>query len=240
MCRAFTRNRAIGAVAAWSAAEPAVARAFLNFAGAVALSISMGTATLKVILAAFAGVLESAMGGFCALLLVAHVLSAAAAHSGRGFIGRLLALVGRAGVLAIISAEWLALVDAFGVPRHIVMWSGWDAVVAEVLGNGHNVAALALAPTAVLLLVFSDADWVWLGACVATAIATVANPMTCVVDDLLVKTVLGNYMIIMASGFVLCSGSAAWLATPVAAFVLAVALYFYAAPIPGGGQAAGS
>jgi hypothetical protein len=176
-----------------------------------------------------------------AIPLVIQVLVAISERFCDGFTGFITAAVSGAllvGIgLVLRSLVWLIgasqLLSRFGLPK----WE-WppDALspgllFAEFLTNPHNVAILALAPIAFIFGWVSGVERYWLLAFAGTTIALAFWPITSVIDDVMIRTTLAMYSLILTAGFVMCRGWTGTVGLPLVILVFVASMYFYARPI---------
>ena len=119
----------------------------------------------------------------------------------------------------------------FDLPQYEVWTNDASIFVVEFLTNPHNVAILGLIPLALLFISYSSVSGYWLLALVAGTAGIFVSPITCVVDDLLVKTVFGTYGVLVTCGFILSDEAISNTTAIPLAILLSVVVYFYLYPI---------
>jgi hypothetical protein len=107
----------------------------------------------------------------------------------------------------------------------------WDLVHAELLTNPHNIVMIGCVSFIGFLGIwFTRVSGLWILSFGASAIALVFFPLTCSVDDIMIKTALASYAIILSFGFVASQCSAKLLVIPLLIVVLFVSHFFYDMP----------
>jgi type III secretory pathway component EscS len=137
-----------------------------------------------------------------------------------------LSLIG-AGAMALALAALLA----FEPP--LFDWRGMtvEDVALELSTNRHNVAIFGVSALAGAFWLVSEARIAWVASMLFAAGAVIAQPVGCVINDWLIRTVLARYLLLVGSGLVLSKGTPSWLATPFIAALAPVCAYFYACPV---------
>ena len=170
-----------------------------------------------------------------ALPLMAQATVSLVSQGHRSFWRRIISTIFASMLLLVVCGVSVFVVFCtwviFGLPRFELWPVESELLIAEYLTNPHNVAVLALIPLAFCFLKFSSVSGLWVLAMSAATIATLMSPITCVVDDVLVRTVLATYALLLTCGFVLCDENIAHFTTPLLAVVLSAVVYFYVYPI---------
>ena len=170
-----------------------------------------------------------------ALPLLAQVAVSFASYVGNGSCFRLIPAFFASLVMFLVCGLCCMLMCGVAIVFDLPEYECWETdanvYVTEYLTNPHNVAILGLVPLALLFITYSSVSGSWLLALVAGTAGIFLSPITCVVDDLLVKTVFGTYGVLVTCGFILSDEAVSNIATLPLALLLSVVVYFYLYPI---------
>jgi hypothetical protein len=151
------------------------------------------------------------------------------------FFRRLGALVARAFSLTLIFGTAFVLCAAamltFDLPRF-----EWDRmtvqdVLLELATHPHNLALFGVVALAVPFWLLSGAHPAWVFGLALAAYGVTAQPLSCMANDWIIRVVLARYLLMVASGSVLCTGAPSVLAAPCIVALTPIAVYFYAYPV---------
>jgi hypothetical protein len=134
-------------------------------------------------------------------------------------------------VTGIAVAAAVGILTFFDLPMW--KWSGMlflDPLI-EVSSKQHNVALFFLVPAAAICLPFSTGSRIWAAGFVAAAFTVLYQPLSCVVNDWLVRVVLAKYLLLIGAGSIISSGPAAVIGVPLVGLIVLVSFYFYLHPV---------
>jgi hypothetical protein len=126
---------------------------------------------------------------------------------------------------------WVLL--STSLPDWVQGGMSWQDLIAELVAHPHNIALFGLVPLAIVFWLFASVPTSWAASFIAAAAVIVCQPVNCVINDWMVRTVLARYHLLLACGLVLCTGTASWMSVPFTLALLALAVYFYALPVQG-------
>jgi hypothetical protein len=104
-------------------------------------------------------------------------------------------------------------------------------LIAELTHNYHNIALLTVVPLAFGFWLLSRIPNVWPWSFFLAAVLVIYQPLGCVINDWMIRTVLARFFVFAAFGPVICTGPAAWMSLPFVLALVPISLYFYANPI---------
>jgi hypothetical protein len=150
------------------------------------------------------------------------------------FFSRLGAIIGRIFSLTAIAGATVVLaclvLFTFGLPRYEREGMTVEAVLVELTTNHHNLALFGVTALAVALWLLSTVPQSWVWCFVLAALGVVAQPLSCLANDWIIRVVLARYLLLVASGFVVCTAPAV-LASPFILVLESACAIFYAHPV---------
>jgi hypothetical protein len=134
-------------------------------------------------------------------------------------------------ISAVLLTLFLLLARSVGFPRCAWIVPSLEALRSEIMVHPHNLVILALVPTACFAVSFVGVSKAWVLSLLATAAVILFFPISGIVDDLLVRTVLAKYILLLTVGTTICDRKLGSVYTAVSVVSLLTSLVFFISPI---------
>ena len=137
----------------------------------------------------------------------------------------LLLLCAICGIVLVFSIPFI------GFPKYIFVENTFNILLGEAYFNNHNIGMFFMIPFLLLLYWLTDIEGFWMLSIIGCTIFEIILPISCVVDDTIVKFGLILFYYLVACGYVLCDKSIQIISLPLTLILFVIVISFYINPI---------